>query len=144
MSVRIVLSSLVFILVSLACGEETLRPLVDGKAPQTFADLWEGYDPRTEPLDVEILKEWEEDGVVLRVVRYRVGIFKGERAMVAGIYGFPKEAKQLPGLLQIHGGGQYADSKAVATNAKRGYATLSLSWAGRISSSEYRASPNEV
>ena len=144
MSVRIAISSVVFILVSLACGEETLGPLVDGKAPQTFADLWEGYDPRAEPLDLEILREWEEDGVVVRVIRYRVGIFKGEKAMVAGIYGFPKESRQLPGLLQIHGGGQYADSKAVVTNAKRGYATLSLSWAGRISSSEYRVSPNEV
>ena len=39
MSVRIVLSSLVFILVSLACGEETLRPLVDGKAPLILRPL---------------------------------------------------------------------------------------------------------
>ena len=34
-----------------------------------------------------MLKEWEEDGVVLRVVRYRIGIFKGQKAMMAVIWG---------------------------------------------------------
>ena len=40
--------------------------------------MWTGFDPRAEPLDTEILKEWEEDGVVLKVLRYRIGIFKGQ------------------------------------------------------------------
>ena len=93
--------------------------------------------PRKEPLETETLKAWEEDGVVLRVVRYRIGIFKGQKAMMAAIYGFPKGAAKLPGLVQIHGGGQYADYKAVLTNAKRGYATISIAWAGRISAPDY-------
>lgn len=130
--------------VSAAFGEETLSPLVDGKAPQTYDELWADFDPRAEPLDVEVLKEWEEDGVVLRVLRYRIGIFKGKKAMMAAVYGFPKGGENLPGLVQIHGGGQYADHKAVLTNAKRGYATISISWAGRISAPGYRVSPNEV
>ena len=50
---------------------------------------------------------------------------------MAGIYGFPKGGDNLPGLLQIHGGGQYADYNAPLMNAKRGYATLSIAWAGR-------------
>ena len=45
-------------------------------APQSFEELWAGYDPRVEPLEIEILKEWEEDDGVLRIVRYRIGIFK--------------------------------------------------------------------
>jgi len=121
-----------------------LPPLTDGKAPQTREELWAGFDPRAEPLDVEVLKEWEEDGVVLRVLRYRIGIFKGKKAKMAAVYGFPKGGKNLPGLVQIHGGGQYADHKAVLTNAKRGYATISISWAGRISAPDYRVGPNEV
>ncbi|MDB4700013.1 hypothetical protein OAF17_03780 [Akkermansiaceae bacterium] len=92
--------------------------------------MWAGFDPRAEPLDIEILHEWEEEGVVMRVVRFRIGIFKDQKSLLAGIYGFPKGATKLPGLLQIHGGGQYADHKAVLTNARRGYATLSISWAG--------------
>ena len=123
---------------------DSLPPLKDGKAPQTMEELWAGYDPRLEPLDIEVLKEWEEDDVVLRVVRYQIAIFKGQKAMMAGVYGFPKGGTNLPGLLQIHGGGQYADYKAPLTNAKRGYATLSIAWAGRISAPGYSVHPDSV
>lgn len=123
---------------------DTLPELKTGEAPQTWNDTWKGFDPRAEPLDVEVLKEWEEDNIVLKVLRYRIGVFKGRRAMMAGVYGYPKGGEDLPGLLQIHGGGQYADYKAPLTNAKRGYASLSISWAGRISAPGYRVSPNEV
>ena len=123
---------------------DTLPELKTGEAPQTWNDTWKGFDPRAEPLDVEVLKEWEEDNIVLKVLRYRIGVFKGRRAMMAGVYGYPKGGEGLPGLLQIHGGGQYADYKAPLTNAKRGYASLSISWAGRISAPGYRVSPNEV
>jgi hypothetical protein len=106
--------------------------------------MWQGYNPRLENLETEILKEWEQDDVILRVIRYRIGEFKGKRAMMAGVYGFPKGAQNVPGLLQVHGGGQYADHRAVFSNAKRGYATLSIAWAGRISAPGYSVGPNEV
>ena len=68
--------------------------------------------------------------------------------MLAAIYGFPKTAsggkQRLPGLVQIHGGGQYADHKACLMNARRGYATVSIAWAGRINAPDYRVSPAEV
>lgn len=57
---------------------ESLAPLEEGKAPQNFEQLWAGYDPSDEPLDIEVLKEWEEDGVVLKILRYRIGVFKGQ------------------------------------------------------------------
>ena len=123
---------------------ETLPVLDKNSAPQSWNDAWFGFDPRNEPLEVEVLKEWEEDGIVLKVIRYRIGIFKRKRAMMAGVYGYPKGARNLPGLLQIHGGGQYADYKAPLSNAKRGYASISISWAGRISAPGYRVTPNEV
>ena len=125
-------------------AEDSLPALKDGMAPQSYEELWAGYDPCREPLDSEVLKQWEEDGVVLRVLRYRIGIFKGQKAMMAGVYGFPKGGTRLPGLLQIHGGGQYADYKAPLTNAKRGYATLSIAWAGRISAPGYAVNPDGV
>ena len=123
---------------------ETLAPLVNGKAPQTFTEMWAGYDPRKEPLETEILKEWEEDGVVLRVVRYQIGIFKGQKAMMAAVYGFPKGGSKLPGLVNIHGGGQLADYQAPLTNAKRGYATITIAWAGRISAPGYSVTSDIV
>ncbi len=125
-------------------GEDTLPSLMGGQAPKNLEELWAGYDPRKEPMEIEVLKEWEEDGVVLRIVRYRIGIFKGQNSRMAAVYGFPKGGSKLPGLVQIHGGGQYADHRAPLTNAKRGYATLSLAWAGRISAPDYRVTPEHV
>ena len=125
-------------------AQETLPPLNGDNAPQTFEEMWAGFDPRAEPLEVETLNEWEEDGVMLRVVRFRIGIFKGQKALLAAVYGFPKGGTKLPGLVQIHGGGQYADHKACLLNAKRGYATVSIAWAGRISAPGYRVTPAEV
>ena len=124
--------------------EETLFPLKSELAPQTVDELWKNYDPRKEPLDVEILHEWEEDNVVMQVLRYRIGVFKGKRIMMAAIYGFPKGGSKLPGLVQIHGGGQYGDYRAVLTNAKRGYATISIAWAGRLNAPDYLVNPDVV
>jgi hypothetical protein len=146
-------SLFVFALVgcSLAIGKEpeTLPPLKGESGPSNFAEMWADFDPRAEPLEVETLKEWEEDGVVLRIVRFRIGVFKGQKAKLAAVYGYPKNAsgkdsQKLPGLVQIHGGGQSADYKACLLNAKRGYATVSIAWAGRINASKYRVGRAEV
>lgn len=122
---------------------DTLSPIKDGKIPQSFEELWTDFDPRIEPLDVDVLKEWEEDGAVIKVLRYRVGIFKGEKSMMAAVYGYPKKGTGLPGLVQIHGGGQSAHANAVIANAKEGYATISIAWAGRIGSSQYLVTNDE-
>jgi cephalosporin-C deacetylase-like acetyl esterase len=111
-------------------GAETLPALKDGQAPTNLDALWGDYDPRKEPLEAEVTKEWEQDGIVCRVIRYRVGIFKGQSATVAAFYAFPKGATALPGLMHIHGGGQSANLATVVTDAKRGYASLSLNWGG--------------
>jgi len=124
--------------------KESLPPLTNGVAPQNFEELWAGFDPRAEPLDVQVLKEWEEGGVVMKILRYRVGVFKGRKAMMAAVYGYPKGAAKIPGLVQIHGGGQYAQFEAVLSNAKRGYATISIAWAGRYTAPGYAVGPNQV
>ena len=125
-------------------GGESLPAIQEGKVPQNLRELWAGYDPRREPLETEVLKEWEQDGVVLRVIRYRIGVFKGQTSRMAAVYGFPKGGTNLPGLVQIHGGGQFADYRAPLTNAKRGYATISIAWAGRISAPDYQVDPDVV
>ena len=122
----------------------TLSPLPDGKVPATFEELWHGFDPLAEPLEIEVLDEQEKDGIILKTVRFRIGIFNGKRAMMTGIYGYPKGAQKLPALVHIHGGGQYAHWKPVFTAAKRGYATLSIAWAGRYMTPSYKVGPDEV
>ena len=146
-AIRCLVTAAVLLPPAFVSAQETLPP-VGERAPRDFTEMWDGFDPRDEPLDIEVLKQWEDEGVVLRIVRFRIGVFKGQVAKLAAIYGFPKDEtranKKLPGLVQIHGGGQFADEKACLANAKRGYATLSLAWAGRISATKYRVSSDEV
>ena len=123
------------LLLALALGTvclatDSLPALKEGKVPENLTELWGAYDPRAEALEPEITKEWEQDGIVCRVIRYRIGTFKGQPATMAAFYAFPKGAKSLPAILQIHGGGQSASLSAVVTNAKLGYASLSLNWGG--------------
>ena len=100
--------------------------------PQTLDELWEDFPTidRETPLATEVLKEWDEGEIVCRVVRFQVGVFKGAPSRVAGIYAFPKGGTKLPALLQIHGGGQSANLDNALTDARRGYACLSLNWGG--------------
>ena len=140
---NVMMASLLASSASPVLSGDTLPNLQNGIVPRTFEELWGDYDPRREPLEVEVLKEWEHDGVVLKVLRYRIGMFKGKKAMMAAVFGYPKGAQGLPGLLQIHGGGQYAHWNAVFTNAKRGYATISIAWAGRIEAPDYHVGPEE-
>ena len=116
-----------------AAAADSLPPL-KGKVPQTVAELWAGYDPRKEPLKSEVVREWEEDGNVIRYVRYFIGTFKGKPAWMAGFYAYPKHAKggkNLPGILHMHGGGQRANLTLVKYYAQRGYAALSVNWGGK-------------
>ncbi|MDF1812764.1 MAG: hypothetical protein P1V20_11140, partial [Verrucomicrobiales bacterium] len=109
---------------------ETLPPLKDGLSPKTVTEVWKGVDPSAEPLDIELIKEWKDGGVILRAVRYRIGIFKGRKSWMGALYGFPEGGKDLPAIVQIHGGGGMANHAFCVDNAKRGYATISLSWRG--------------
>jgi hypothetical protein len=102
----------------------------EGGIPQSVTELWANVDPRKDPLEIEVLKEWEQDEVVCRIVRYRVGVFKGAPSRVAGFYAFPKGGTNLPAILEMHGGGQSASLNSVVTYAKRGYASMSLNWGG--------------
>ncbi len=108
-------------------------PAVFGAAdvPQSVAELWSDFDPRKDPLETEVVREWKSDGMVLRYVRFLIGTFKGKPARMAAIYGFPEGAKEkLPAVMHIHGGGQRASLSEVKMLVARGYAALSVNWGG--------------
>lgn len=110
--------------------------------PRTVESLWADFDPRSEPLDARLVNQWEEDGLTLRYVTYRVGTFKGKEARMAAFYGFPKGAARLPGFLHLHGGGQRANLHEVEFYARRGYACLSINWGGREMEGAAPGDPN--
>lgn len=99
--------------------------------PRTVQELWADFDPRKEPIEVEVIREWKDGGGVFRQVRYLIGTFKGKPARMAAIYGFPDGSKEkLPAVLHIHGGGQRAFLSEVKLLVARGYAALSVNWGG--------------
>ena len=104
--------------------------------PTTVPEVAAGFDPRIEPLDTHVVREWHDDGVTYRYVTFHVGTFKDQPARIAAFYAFPQDAsnagdRRLPGLLHLHGGGQRAFLHEVDYYARRGYACLSINWGGR-------------
>ncbi len=109
---------------------ETLRPLTGQQVPSNLDELWHDFDPRREPLQTEVLQQWEQDGVICQLIRYQVGVFKGEPVKVAAFYAYRRDGKNLPAILSLHGGGQSAGFDQVLQDAKLGYASMSLNWGG--------------
>ncbi len=107
------------------------RVLAAEGGPQSVTELWADFDPCQDPLEVEVIREWQEEGGVFRHVRFLIGTFKGQPARMAAIYGFPAGTKEkLPAVMHIHGGGQRGSLSEVKLLVARGYAALSVNWGG--------------
>jgi hypothetical protein len=112
-------------------AKDTFEPYASSDVPKTAVELWEDYDPRREPLDIEIVQEWENDGVVTRYVTFTVGTFKGKESRLAGYYCLPVGKTKLPAFVWAHGGGQRADRHRGEYFARQGYASIDINWLGR-------------
>ena len=122
---------LLLLLTSLALrGADSLPPLNGGNAPATLDELWENYDPRKEPLETQVVREWTEGDTTFRYVVFTIGMFKDVKARLSAFYAFPKTDKKIPAILQVHGGGQSASLDSVKNSAANGYAGLSINWGG--------------
>ncbi|MBC8350727.1 MAG: dienelactone hydrolase family protein [Planctomycetes bacterium] len=102
------------------------------QVPHSVEQTWEHFDARAEPLETEVILESLEDGIVLRHVRYVVGTFDGKKTRVAAFYAFPDGRKQLPGIVQLHGGGQRAMPETARFWAAHGYATVAVNWGEHV------------
>ena len=111
-------------------AEDTFEPYATD-VPVSAVALWEDYDPRHEPLNIEVVQEWENDGVVTRYVTFTVGTFKGKESRIAGYYCLPAGKTMLPAFVWAHGGGQRADRRRGEYFARQGYASIDINWLGR-------------
>ena len=69
-------------------------------------ELHAPFDPAKEPLEVTVVKEHEDDGIVVRRLTYVVGTFKGRKSVMGAFHAYPKQRDgKLPGIVQMHGGG---------------------------------------
>ena len=111
---------------------ESLKLIAEEDVPKSVRDLYDGFDPDKEPLEVKVLKEFEQDRVIIQMLTFTVGKFKGVKSRISGFYGYPRDAKvRVPALIQLHGGGQRAEIRSVKYAAQNGYACLALNWGGR-------------
>jgi dienelactone hydrolase len=94
----------------------------------TVEQTWAEFDPRAEPLEVEVIRESAADGIVLQHVRFVVGTFAGRKTRIAAFYARPAGHSTLPGIVQIHGGGQRAQPENARFWASHGYATVVVNW----------------
>ena len=122
---------------------ESLPALTADEVPESVEELWGRYDPDREPLDVEVVREWNEDGCLIKYITYTIGTFKGETSTMAAFYAVPENAKgKLPALIQMHGGGQRAMIASAKYGAENGYACLSINWGGRTMENAQPGDPN--
>lgn len=110
---------------------DTFTPYQAGEVASNATDLWKDYDPRNEGLEIKVVKEWRDDGVVSRYVTFKVGTFKGSDARVAAFYSFPANGEKHPAFVWSHGGGQRAEPARGIYFAKQGFATVDINWLGR-------------
>ena len=113
-------------------GSETFQPYATtDEVPKDAIELWRDYNPRTEELDVRIIKQWKADGIVTRYVTFKVGTFKGADSRIAAYYSFPENGKKNAAFVWSHGGGQRAERNRGRYFASQGFATLDINWLGR-------------
>ena len=107
---------------STAIGADSLPTWTEVDVPRSAKELWQDYDPRREPLDVKILRSWQQNDVHVHYVIYTVGTFRGKLSTMAAFYTTPlKTDQQYPAVVNIHGGGQRAYLRGSIEYAQRGY-----------------------
>lgn len=103
--------------------------------PGSPQEVWAGYDPRSEPLEVEVVRQWTEAGA-----RYTECYFTGmtgpqgpkDKVRVYAIYSIPVGARKVPAVMHIHGGGQNAYPGWLKYWNERGYAALTYNFSGAL------------
>ncbi|MGC6448061.1 MAG: alpha/beta hydrolase family protein [Rubripirellula sp.] len=140
-------SSVLQLIFAMSCSFSLIANAQDSlpslnSTPKTVEELWANYDPRSEPLDVKVVRQWEDQGLTLSYVTFSIGSFRGEEATMAAFFGYPKGGANLPAVMHMHGGGQRAFLQVVKRYAERGYATLSINWGGREMENAATGDPN--
>lgn len=105
------------------------------EVPRNVKELWADFDADA-PLDVQVVRKWDDGGAHLALLRYSVGTFKAARKThkprMAAYYGRPKGKKALPGIVHLHGGGQRANLEVVKYWVSLGYAAISINWGEKV------------
>jgi dienelactone hydrolase len=131
------------------------------KKQTSITDLWDGFEQwdKNNPLNAEVIKEWDQGNGHFELIRYSLGKLQGDKKnaepivyttqtneslemegspktaspVIAAYYGYPKGKKHVPGIVHIHGGGQRANKEYVEYLVNSlSYAAISINWGGKV------------
>ena len=80
--------------------------LAEDQSPTTPEAVWADFDPRKEPLEIEVTNRWAEHGSILTEFTFTGMTHEGSKVRVYALFSIPEGKDHLPGILHIHGGGQ--------------------------------------
>ena len=107
-----------------------VQVLAAEESPTTPEAVWADFDPRKEPLEIEVMKRWAEHGSIFTEFTFTGMTHEGSKVRVYAISGVPEGKDHLPGILHIHGGGQTVNPQWLRFWNDRGYAALTFNWGG--------------
>jgi cephalosporin-C deacetylase-like acetyl esterase len=110
----------------IANAEETSSPERFG----TIDELWADFDPRRDPLEIEIISTSSAEGSEVQELYFTGETWQGEKTRVYAIQGAPTSTEKLPGILHVHGGGQTASKTWVQYWTQRGYVCVTYDFCG--------------
>jgi dienelactone hydrolase len=112
-------------------GLGVIRAPALADTPTTPSAVWAGFDPRHEPLEIEILKSWSEHGAKFTEFTFTGMTHETSKVRVYAISSAPLGKTKLPAVLHIHGGGQTVSLGWLRFWNDRGYVALTFNWGGQ-------------
>ena len=106
------------------------RVFAEDQAPMNPEAVWADFDPRSEPLEIEVTKRWAEHGSRLTELTFTGMTHEGSKVRVYALFSIPEGKEHVPGILHIHGGGQTVNPQWLRFWNDRGYAALTFNWGG--------------
>ncbi|MEZ5949088.1 MAG: hypothetical protein R3C12_07720 [Planctomycetaceae bacterium] len=110
--------------------------------PKTVKELFADFDPRKDPLDSKVVREWEKDGIVYRYVTFHIGTFKHKAGSHGSVLRLPngrRESARIAAPAWWWSASLPARSRVLAIG---GYACLSINWGGREMEEAKDGDPN--
>ncbi len=98
----------------------------------SVAEMVAGSDWERDPLEIDLLRAWDHDGVHFEELFFTGPITHGVKTRVHAFRGAPVSGAMLPGMLHAHGGGGSASLGAVKFWAERGYVCVSFDYQGPL------------
>ncbi len=105
--------------------ESSEPPITNARA------LWAGFDPRAQPLEIEVAKTWDEGPLRIEQLYFTGETWQETKVRVFAYRAAPTTGEKLPGILHLHGGGQTASLAWVRYWAGRGYVAVSHDFCGK-------------